>query len=81
MFSLIRALFLPSLHGGLLPFVRLVHQYFGAIRLLRVVHAPCGSAPSRTGLDPGGTETPGDLLVLVPIVSQRAWVLRLSGAD
>src|SRR6516162_5672172 len=30
---------LPNLRGGLLPFVRLVHRYYSAVRLLRRVHA------------------------------------------
>ena len=54
MFSLVRALPSPTSAERLLLFVRLVHRYYGAVRLLRCVHVrSCGFSPSRTGLDPG----------------------------
>ena len=68
---------LPILRGRSLFFVRLVHGYYGTVRLLlhlhvrRSVYGLCGPAlivrPRRAG----------DLPVLVHVVSQRAQVLRL----
>src|SRR5215471_8813779 len=73
---------LPNLRGGLLPFVRLVHRYCGAIRLLRSVHVRLVAQRLRGPVSIlVGPRRPGDLPVLVHIVSQRAWVLRLRRAD
>src|SRR5207248_1053124 len=68
---------LPRLRGSLRFFVRLVHRYYGTVRLLlhahvrRSVYGLCGPVlffrARRTG----------DLPVLVHVVSQRARVLRL----
>src|SRR6516225_8610228 len=64
---------LPNLRGGLLPFVRLVHRYYSAVRLLRRVHARIVAlrlrGPVSTLIEP---RRPGDLPVLVHVVSQRA---------
>src|SRR5213595_2824819 len=72
---------LPSFRGSLRFSVRLVHRYYGTVRLLlhvhvrRSVYGLCGPVlffrPSRTG----------DLPVLVHVVSQRARVLRLRRTD
>src|SRR5205823_10586184 len=72
---------LPRLRGSLRFFVRLVHWYYGTVRLLlhahvcRSVYGLCGPVlffrARRTG----------DLPVLVLVVSQRARVLRLRRTD
>src|ERR1035441_7847835 len=44
---------LPSLRGRLPSLVRLVHRYYGTVRLLRHVHvrrAACGLPPTRNGV-------------------------------
>src|SRR6202167_2042935 len=74
--------FLSRLRRRSLFFVRLVHRYYGAVRLLQSVRArllalrlrgpasfPCGPRRSR------------GLPVLVHVVSQRARVLRLRRTD
>ena len=74
--------FLPRLRRRSLSFVRLVHRYYGAVRLLQSVRVrrvalrlrgpasfPCGPRRSR------------GLPVLVHVVSQRARVLRLRRTD
>ena len=64
---------LPNLRQRLLPFVRLVHGYFGAVRLLRRVHARLVALRLRGPVSILlGPRRPGDLPVLVHVVSQRA---------
>src|SRR5450759_1746087 len=68
---------LPSLRGRLPSLVRLVHRYYGTVRLLRHVHvrrAACGLRGPALIVRP---RRAGDLPVLVHVVSQRARVLRL----
>src|ERR1700674_2071544 len=72
---------LPNLRQEWLPFVRLVHRYYRAVRLLRSVHARILVLGLRGPVSILiGPRRPGDLPVLVHVVSQRAWVLRLRGA-
>jgi hypothetical protein len=72
---------LPGLRGQLLFLVRLVHRYYGAVRLLLYVHV-CRLVYGLRGpvliFRPRRT---GDLPVLVHVVSQRARVLRLRKTD
>src|SRR3989442_13408380 len=73
--------FLPSLRGRLPSLVRLVHRYYGTVRLLRHVHvhrAACGLRGPALIVRP---RRAGDLPVLVHVVSQRARVLRLRRTD
>src|ERR1700674_4788315 len=69
---------LPNLRRRLPFFVRLVHWYCGAVRLLHSVHVRrsalrlLGPASALTG-----SRRSGGLPVLVHVVSQRAQVLRL----
>ena len=73
---------LPGLRRKLPSLVRSVHRYYGAIRLLRDVHARLVAQRLRGPVSIlMGPRRLGDLPVLVHIVSQRAWVLRLRGAD
>src|SRR6202158_4118174 len=68
---------LPSLRRRLPFLVRLVHRYYGTVRLLRHVHvrsAACGLRGPALIVRP---RCAGDLPVLVHVVSQRARVLRL----
>src|SRR6266436_9654042 len=64
------------------PFlVRLVHRYYGTVRLLRHVHvrrSVCGLRGPALIVRP---RRAGDLPVLVHVVSQRARVLRLRRTD
>src|SRR5215469_15610793 len=61
---------LPNLRRGVFPFVRLVHRYYGAVRLLRRVHARIVTfglrGPVSILIWP---RRPGDLPVLVHVVS------------
>jgi hypothetical protein len=69
--------FLHSLRRRLPSFVRLLHRYYGTVRLLQRVHvrrAACGLRGPALIARPGRA---GDLPVLVHVVSQRARVLRL----
>ena len=76
MFSLVRALPSPASAGRLLRLVRLVHRYYGAVRLLRAVHVrPLRLMPSPDRSRSCRTRRTGDLPVLVHVVSQRARVL------
>src|SRR6266849_6933311 len=72
---------LPSLRRRLSFVVRLVHRYYGTVRLLRHVHV----RRSVYGLHgPALIIRPrrsGDFPVLVHVVSQRARVLRLRRTD
>src|SRR5713101_1489790 len=68
---------LPSLRRRSPSLVRLVHRYYGTVRLLqrvRVHRAACGLRGPALIVRPRRT---GDLPVLVHVVSQRARVLRL----
>src|SRR5262249_2532073 len=68
---------LPNLRGRQVLVVRLVHRYYGAVRLLLNVHVRRSVYHLR---GPGlvfRPRRPGDLPLLVPVVSQRAQVLRL----
>src|SRR6266849_94453 len=68
---------LPSLRGRLPSLVRLVHRYYGPVRLLRHVlvrRADYGLRGPALIVRP---RRAGDLPVLVHVVSQRARVLRL----
>src|SRR5215472_14104545 len=72
---------LPNLRGRLPSLVRLVHRYYGTVRLLQHVHvrrAACGLRGPALIVRPRRT---GDLPVLVHVVSQRAQVLRLRRTD
>src|SRR4029077_16885864 len=72
---------LPNLRRGSLPFFRLLHRYYGAVRLLRNVHVRLVALNLRGPVSIlGGPRRPGDLPVLVHVVSQRAWALRLRRA-
>jgi hypothetical protein len=69
---------LPGLRRRRLPFlVRLVHGYYGTVRLLQYVHVRRSVHGLRGPVLIGRPRRPGDLPVLVPVVSQRARVLRL----
>src|SRR3984893_19117988 len=68
---------LPDLRRRLPFLVRLVHRYYGTVRLLQHVHvrrAVCGLRGPALIVKP---RRAGDLPVLVHVVSQRARVLRL----
>src|SRR5437868_7143749 len=68
---------LPSL-GGRSPFVvRLVHRYYGAVRLLLYVHVRRSVYGLRGPVLIFRPRRTGDLPVLVHVVSRRARVLRL----
>ena len=70
----------PSLPGlrGKLPFlVRLVHRYYGTVRLLLYVHVRRSVYGLRGPVLFFRPRRTGDLPVLVHVVSQRARVLRL----
>jgi hypothetical protein len=69
---------LPSLRRRLLPFVvRLVHWYYGTVRLLLYVHVRRAVYGLRGPVLICRPRRAGDLPVLVHVVSQRARVLRL----
>src|SRR5215831_10416521 len=73
---------LPNLRRDDFPLVRLVHGYYGAVRLLRRVRARIVASSLRGPVSILiGPRRPGDLPVLVHVVSQRAWVLRLRRAN
>src|SRR5271170_5211004 len=72
---------LPNLRRRLPFFVRLVHGYYGTVRLLlyvRVRRSVYGLRGPALIVRP---RRAGDLPVLVHVVSQRAWVLRLRRTD
>jgi hypothetical protein len=74
----------PSLPGlrRRLPFlVRLVHRYYGTVRLLRHVHVRRAVYGLRGPALIVRPRRAGDLPVLVHVVSQRARVLRLRRTD
>ncbi len=81
MFSTAHALPSPNLCRRFPSLVRLVHRYYGTVRLLQHVHvrrAACGLRGPALTLGP---RRAGDLPVLVHVVSQRARVLRLRRTD
>src|SRR5580700_5237508 len=70
--------FLPRLRRRSLFFVRLVHRYYGAVRLLRSVRVCLVALHLRRPASfPFGSRRSRGLSVLVHVVSQRARVLRL----
>src|ERR1700691_5825662 len=74
--------FLPRLRRRLLFFVRLVHRYYGAVRLLQSVRVCLVALGLRRPASfPCGPRRSGGLPVLVHDVSQRARVLRLRRTD
>src|SRR5258707_8036961 len=67
---------LPGLRRRLLPFVvRLVHGYYGTVRLLLYVHVRCAVYGLRGPVLVGWPRRAGDFPVLVHVFSQRARVL------
>src|SRR5215468_9220375 len=72
---------LPSLRGRLPFVVRLVHGYYGTVRLLLNVHVRRSVDGLRGPAFVFRPRRPGDLPVLVHVVSQRARVLRLRRTD
>jgi hypothetical protein len=81
MFSLIRALPSPTSAEDCSPLFGWFIGTVARIRLLRDVHARLMAQRLRGPVSIlMGPRRPGDLPVLVHIVSQRAWVLRLRRA-
>jgi len=73
---------LPRLRRRLLFFVRLVHRYYGAVRLLQSVRVRRVALGLRGPASfPFGPRRSRGLPVLVHVVSQRAQVLRLRRTD
>src|ERR1700758_4431915 len=68
---------LPNLRRGLRFFVRLVHRYYGTVRLLLYVRVRRSVFGLRGPVLIFRPRRTGDLPVLVHVVSQRAQVLRL----
>src|SRR5215471_168865 len=68
---------LPNLRGRQVLVVRLVHRYHGAVQLLLNVHVRRSVYHLRGPVLIFRPRRPGDLPVLVHVVSQRAQVLRL----
>src|SRR6266705_7202137 len=68
---------LPSLRRKWPSLVRLVHRYYGTVRLLQHVHVRRAAFGLRGPALIAGPRRAGDLPVLVHVVSQRARVLRL----
>src|SRR5215471_828582 len=68
---------LPNLRGRQVLVVRLVHRYYDAVRLLLNVHVRRSVYHLRGPVLIFRPRRPGDLPVLVHVVSQRAQVLRL----
>src|SRR5882724_9816499 len=68
---------LPGLRGKLPSLVRLVHRYCDTVRLLRHVRVRRAAFSLRGPALIVRPRRAGDLPVLVHVVSQRAWVLRL----
>ena len=74
--------FLPRLRRRSLFFVRLVHRYYGAVRLLQSVRVCLVALRLRRPASfPFGPRRSRGLPVLVHVVSQRARVLRLRRTD
>src|SRR5262249_40214147 len=76
-FSLVHALPSPTFRGRQALVVRLVHRYYGAVRLLLNVHVRRSVYHLRGPVLIFRPRRPRDLPVLVHVVSQRAQVLRL----
>jgi hypothetical protein len=72
---------LPSLRRRLPFLVRLVHRYYGTVRLLQHVHVRRAAYGLRGPAMIVRPRRVGDLPVLVHVVSQRARVLRLRRTD
>src|SRR3989441_4791128 len=72
---------LPSLRRKLPSLVRLVHRYYGTVRLLQHVHVRRAAFGLRGPALIAGPRRAGDLPVLVHVASQRARVLRLRRTD
>ena len=72
---------LPSLRGRLPFVVRLVHGYYGTVRLLLYVHVRRSVYGLRGPVLLSKPRHPRALSVLVHVVSQRARVLRLRRTD
>src|SRR6266566_8952022 len=72
---------LPSLRRKSTFLVRLVHRYYGTVRLLQHVHVRRAAWGLRGPASIIGPRRTGDLPVLVHVVSQRARVLRLRRTD
>src|SRR5664279_2173778 len=72
---------LPSLRRRSLFLVRLVHRYYGTVRLLRRVRVRRAAYGLRGPALIARPRRAGDLPVLVHVVSQRARVLRLRRTD
>src|SRR5262252_790809 len=82
MFSSVRALPSPASAEGILPFVvRLVHGYYGTVRLLLNVHVRRSVYGLRGPAFVFRPRRSRDLPVLVHVVSQRVQVLRLRRTD
>src|SRR5215469_9353274 len=73
--------FLPNLRRRFPSFVRLVHRSYGTVRLLQHVHVRRSVYGLRGPALIVRPRRVGDLPVLVHVVSQRAWVLRLRRTD
>src|SRR6266542_1683856 len=72
---------LPGLRRRLPSLVRLVHRYYGTVRLLQHVHVRRAVYGLRGPASIIRPRRAGDLPVLVHVVSQRARVLRLRRTD
>src|SRR5215471_502173 len=72
---------LPGLRRRSPSFVRLVHRYYGTVRLLQHVHVRRAAFGLRGPALIIRPRRAGDLPVLVHVVSQRARVLRLRRTD
>jgi hypothetical protein len=69
--------FLPNLRSSLRCLVRMVHRYYGTVRLLQHVHVRRSVYGLRGPAFANCRRRAGDLPVLVHVVSQRARALRL----
>ena len=72
---------LPNLRRRLPSLVRLVHRYYGTVRLLQHVHVRRSARGLRGPAFAKWRRRTGDLPVLVHVVSRRARVLRLRRID
>src|SRR5690242_9770283 len=81
MFSLVHALPSPTPAEDGLFIVRLVHRYYGAVRLLLNVHVRRSVYHLLGPVLIFRPRRSGDLPVLVHVVSRRAWVLGLRRAE
>src|SRR5437667_1425346 len=81
MFSTAHALPSPNLRRRSPSLVRLVHRYYGTVRLLQHVHVRRSVYGLRGPALIVRPRRAGDLPVLVHVVSRRARVLRLRRTD